>query len=93
MGNKCSSCLNSQSTDEAEDALLGQEQPNPATSSHVVVSTGERRHRLSRTRRLLVTRQQAPREPPPPYQQVHHPCRPTSMYYNGTISSIILLVL
>lgn len=65
MGNKCSCLSSSQSTDEAEDALLGQEHRLEGPSSH----DGERRHRQNRTRRLLTTRQ-APQGPPPPYQQV-----------------------
>lgn len=68
MGNKCN-CITSQSTDEAEDALLGSEQQHQQQQqSQRHQQAGEQRHRLSLPFPRVA--RQAPRGPPPPYQQV-----------------------
>ncbi len=73
MGNRCN-CIASQSTDEAEDALLGSEQRGISRNDR----PEQPREQQRRQRRFLlrpgrqVTRE-TPRGPPPPYQQVQLP--------------------
>ena len=86
MGNKCN-CIASQSTDEAEDALLGSEQRG--------ISRNDRPEQRRQRRFLLrpsrqVTRE-TPRGPPPPYQQVQLPLCVIRAF--STILHIIILLL
>ncbi len=70
MGNKCNCVGRNQSTDEAEDALLGtleqQRSRQQQQGGH------QQQNRIMRLPGRQVTRNvtQTPREPPPPYQQV-----------------------